>query len=52
MGPDAAGEAVKKALQPGADNGVHVNDEAIHGSDAVATSLVPAMLAGRELPRR
>jgi electron transfer flavoprotein beta subunit len=26
----------------GADKGVHVNDEAIHGSDAVATSLVLA----------
>ena len=26
----------------GADKGVHVNDDAIHGSDAVATSLVLA----------
>jgi electron transfer flavoprotein beta subunit len=42
MGPDAAVEAVKKALQMGADKGVHVNDAAIHGSDAVATSLVLA----------
>jgi electron transfer flavoprotein beta subunit len=42
MGPDVAGEAVKKALQMGADKGVHVNDAAIHGSDAVATSLVLA----------
>jgi len=42
VGPDAAADAIKKALQMGADKGVHVNDEAIHGSDAVATSLVLA----------
>jgi electron transfer flavoprotein beta subunit len=42
VGPDQAADAVKKALQMGADKGVHVNDEAIHGSDAVATSLVLA----------
>ena len=42
MGPDAAADAVKKALQMGADKGVHVNDEALHGSDSVATSLVLA----------
>ena len=42
VGPDDARDAVKKALQMGADAGVHVNDPAIHGSDAVATSLVLA----------
>src|SRR6476469_7734090 len=42
VGPDQAADAVKKALQMGADKGVHVNDKAIHGSDAVATSLVLA----------
>ena len=42
IGPDQAADAVKKALQMGADKGVHVNDEAIHGSDAPATSLVLA----------
>ena len=42
VGPDQAADAVKKALQMGADKGVHVNDAAIHGSDAVATSLVLA----------
>ena len=40
VGPDAAAEAVKKALQMGAHKGVHINDEAIHGSDAPATSLL------------
>ena len=40
VGPDQASDAIKKALQMGADKGVHVNDEAIHGSDALATPLV------------
>ncbi|HEV7147963.1 MAG TPA: electron transfer flavoprotein subunit beta/FixA family protein [Pedococcus sp.] len=42
VGPDQAADALKKALQMGADKAIHVNDEAIHGSDAVATSLVLA----------
>jgi electron transfer flavoprotein beta subunit len=42
VGPPQAADAVKKALQMGADKGVHVSDEAIHGSDAIATSLVLA----------
>jgi electron transfer flavoprotein beta subunit len=42
MGPDEASTAVKKALQMGAHEGVHLNDDAIAGSDAVATSLILA----------
>lgn len=42
VGPDRAADAIKKALQMGADKGVHVSDDAIHGSDAIATSLVLA----------
>jgi electron transfer flavoprotein beta subunit len=42
VGPPEATNAVKKALQMGADRGVVVSDDAIHGSDAVATSLVLA----------
>ncbi|PRY61276.1 electron transfer flavoprotein beta subunit [Knoellia remsis] len=42
VGPEQALDAVKKALQMGADKGVHVSDEAIHGSDAAATSLILA----------
>ncbi len=42
VGPEQAGEAIKKGLQMGAHKGAHVSDEAIHGSDAVATSLVLA----------
>ncbi len=42
VGPEDAADAVRKALQMGADKGVHVVDDAIHGSDAFATSLVLA----------
>ncbi|MDQ3382467.1 MAG: electron transfer flavoprotein subunit beta/FixA family protein [Actinomycetota bacterium] len=42
MGPDSAADAVKKSLQMGAHKGVHVNDDAIAGSDSIATSLVLA----------
>ena len=42
VGPEKAADAVRKALQMGADQGVHVTDEAIAGSDAIATSLVLA----------
>jgi len=42
VGPDKAADAIKKALQMGAHAGVHVSDEAIHGSDAAATSLILA----------
>ena len=42
MGPDAATETVRKALSMGADKAIHVIDDALHGSDAVATSLALA----------
>ncbi|GAB76650.1 electron transfer flavoprotein beta subunit [Austwickia chelonae] len=42
LGPERAVDAVKKALQMGADKGVHVCDEAVAGSDAPATSLILA----------
>jgi electron transfer flavoprotein beta subunit len=42
MGPEDAEQAIRKALQMGADSGVHVLDDALHGSDAPATSLVLA----------
>ena len=42
VGPDKAADAIKKSLQMGAHAGVHVSDDAIHGSDAVATSLILA----------
>ena len=42
VGPAGAADAVRKALQMGADKGVHVSDDAIAGSDSLATSLVLA----------
>ena len=42
VGPEAAADAVRKALQMGADQGVHVVDDAVAGSDAPATSKVLA----------
>jgi len=40
MGPEQAADALRKGLQMGASSAVHVLDDALHGSDAVATSLV------------
>ena len=42
VGPEQATDAVRKALQMGADAGVHVLDDAIAGSCALSTSLVLA----------
>ena len=42
MGPEQAADALRKGLQMGATSAVHVMDEALHGSDAIATSLVLA----------
>jgi electron transfer flavoprotein beta subunit len=42
MGPDRASETVRKALSMGADAGIHVVDDGLRGSDAVATSAVLA----------
>lgn len=50
MGPDVSRAAVLKSLQMGADAGVHVLDDAIHGSDAVGTSLVLANAIERQSP--
>jgi electron transfer flavoprotein beta subunit len=47
VGPAQASEAILKALRMGADAGVHVVDDALHGSDAPATSLVLAAAIGK-----
>ena len=46
-GPDRATEAIRKALSMGADKAVHINDPAIHGSDAVQTAYVLAGAIGQ-----
>jgi electron transfer flavoprotein beta subunit len=45
VGPEGARTAYLKGLQMGADQAVHVVDDAIHGSDSAATSLVLAKAA-------
>jgi electron transfer flavoprotein beta subunit len=47
VGPDDATDALRKSLQMGADKAVHVVDEAIHGSDALATSKILAAAIGK-----
>ena len=42
MGPERATEAIRKGLQMGPDSGVHVVDDALAGSCALATSKVLA----------
>src|SRR5262245_54420928 len=42
MGPDKASESIRKALSMGADKAVHLVDDALAGSDALATSLALA----------
>jgi electron transfer flavoprotein beta subunit len=42
MGPARATDGLRKALAMGGDRGVHVLDDALHGSDALSTSLVLA----------
>jgi len=42
MGPAQATDTIRKALSMGADAGIHVVDDGLHGSDAVATSLALA----------
>ncbi|HEX5016087.1 MAG TPA: electron transfer flavoprotein subunit beta/FixA family protein [Actinomycetes bacterium] len=50
VGPEKAIESVRKGLQMGADDGVHVVDDAMHGSDALATSSVLAGAIDRLQP--
>ncbi|GAA1907440.1 electron transfer flavoprotein subunit beta/FixA family protein [Streptomyces sodiiphilus] len=42
VGPEDANDALRKALSMGADKAVHVEDDDLHGTDAVGTSLVLA----------
>ena len=47
MGPADAVDALRTALVLGADAAVHIHDEALHGSDALATSRVLAAAVAR-----
>ncbi|MDQ1585509.1 MAG: electron transfer flavoprotein beta subunit [Actinomycetota bacterium] len=46
MGPESATETVRKALSMGADKAIHVLDDGLHGSDALATSLALSKALG------
>ncbi|MGB7981765.1 MAG: electron transfer flavoprotein subunit beta/FixA family protein [Candidatus Nanopelagicales bacterium] len=49
MGPSQTTDTIRKALAMGADSGVHILDDGLHGSDAVATSLaLSKAIEGRE----
>ena len=47
VGPEDAKDALRKALSMGADRAVHVEDEGLHGSDVMGTSLVLAKAVER-----
>ncbi|HEV8562639.1 MAG TPA: electron transfer flavoprotein subunit beta/FixA family protein [Actinophytocola sp.] len=47
VGPERAGEAIRKALSMGADKAVHVSDPALHGADVIQTAKVLAAAIGR-----
>jgi electron transfer flavoprotein beta subunit len=47
VGPERAGESIRKALSMGPDGAVQVADDALHGSCAVATSKVLAAALGQ-----
>jgi electron transfer flavoprotein beta subunit len=47
MGPEKASESIRKALSMGADKAIHLVDDALAGSDALATSLALATVLGR-----
>ncbi|NEA39677.1 electron transfer flavoprotein subunit beta/FixA family protein, partial [Streptomyces sp. SID11385] len=42
VGPEDAKDALRKALSMGADKGIHVEDDDLHGTDVFGTSLVLA----------
>jgi electron transfer flavoprotein beta subunit len=46
VGPERAAESIRKALSMGADRAVHVLDDGVAGSDALATSAVIAAALG------
>ena len=50
LGPEEAAAAVKRALQMGAAAGVHVCDDAVHGTDALGTSTILAAAVRKAAP--
>ncbi len=50
LGPDDAADAIKRALQMGASAGIHILDDAVHGSDALGSSTVLAEAINKARP--
>jgi electron transfer flavoprotein beta subunit len=50
MGPERAADSIRKALSMGPNGAVHITDEALHGSCALATSKVLAAAIAGEQP--
>src|SRR4051794_625624 len=50
LGPEDAAAAVKRALQMGAAAGIHVLDDAVHGTDSLGTSSILAAAIRRAVP--
>jgi len=50
LGPEEAAAAVKRALQMGATSGIHVCDDAVHGTDALGTSTILAAAVRKAAP--
>jgi electron transfer flavoprotein beta subunit len=50
MGPQRASDSIRKALSMGPDGAVHILDDALHGSCAVATSKVLAAAVRAQQP--
>jgi len=50
LGPDDAAAAIKRALQMGASAGIHVTDDAVHGTDYLGTSTILAAALTKAAP--
>ncbi|HYP44483.1 MAG TPA: electron transfer flavoprotein subunit beta/FixA family protein [Propionibacteriaceae bacterium] len=50
VGPDDAADAIKRCLQMGATAGIHVTDEAVHGTCAIGTSTILAAAITKAAP--
>jgi electron transfer flavoprotein beta subunit len=50
LGPEDAADATKRALQMGVSAGIHIIDDVVHGSDALATSAILAEAIKKAAP--
>src|SRR4051794_19242125 len=50
LGPADAADAIKRSLQMGVSAGIHIIDDAVHGSDALATTRVLAEALKKAAP--